>query len=100
MTTLESPVKSEADANIDVSTIWREAINHYEKVTTVKIKSLVGASNVDDILSDIHERETEIKAHRHDGSKLDKFRTLVRRSLNVVDQLSNVVGLVVSTVRK
>ena len=82
----EPPVESGADATIDVGAIWRVAMDRYEEITTVKIESLTGVRNVDEILKDIREREREFKDYRHDGSKLDKFRTLVSMSLNPIDK--------------
>lgn len=100
MATLEPPVKSEADATIDIGVIWKEAVDSYEKTTMVKIESLARASNVDEILNDIREREIKFKDYRHDGSKLDKFRTLVSKSLNPIDKVGNMVALAASTVRR
>jgi len=100
MAILEPPVEAKADATIDVGAIWRVAMDRYEELTMVKIESLAGASNVDEILSDIHERGTKFKGYRHDGSKLDKFRTLVSKSLNPIDKVGNMVALAASTVRR
>lgn len=100
MATLEPPVGSGADATIDVGDIWRTAISRYEKTSMVKLESLAGASSVDEVLNDVHERGTKFKSYRHDGSKLDRFRTLVSKSLNPIDQVCNLVGLAASTVRR
>ena len=100
MATLEQPVESEAGATIDIGVIWREAVSSYEKTTMVKIESLARASNVDEILNDVRERETKFKCYRHDGSKLDNFRTLVSKSLNPIDKVGNMVALAASTVRR
>ena len=100
MATLEPPVESKADATIDIGVIWREAVDSYEKTTIVKIESLARATNVDEILNDIRERETKFKGYRHDGSKLDKFRTLISKSLNPIDKVGNMVALAASTVRR
>ena len=100
MATLEPSVESEADATIDVGAIWRVAMDRYEEITMVKIESLAGASNVDEILNDIRERETKFKVYRHDGSKVDEFRTLVSKSLNPIEKLGDMVALAASTVRR
>ena len=100
MATLIPPVDPKADATIDVGAIWRKAIDRYEKITMIKIESLTGVSNVDEILNDIQERETKFKVYRHDGSKFDKFRTLVSRSLNLVTKVGDIVTSATSTVRK
>ena len=100
MSTVEMPIESEADSITDFSTIWKGAMDRYEEITMVKIQSLAGANNVDEILNDIHERETKFKGYRHDGSKLDKFRMLVSKSLNPVEKLSDMVASAASTVRK
>lgn len=100
MVTLEPAVESEADATIDIGVIWREAVASYEKTTMVKIESLARASNVDEILDEVRERQTKFKGYRHDGSKLDKFRTLVSKSLNPIDKVGNMVASAASTVRR
>ncbi len=100
MATLEPPAGSDAAATIDIGEIWRTAISRYEKTSMVKLESLAGASSVDEVLNDIHERDTKFKSYRHDGSKLDQFRTLVGKSLNPIDQVCNLVGLAASTVRR
>ena len=100
MSTVEMPIESEADSITDLGTIWKVAMDRYEEITMVKIQSLAGANNVDEILNDIHERETKFKGYRHDGSKLDKFRMLVSKSLNPIEKLSDMVASAASTVRK
>lgn len=97
---IESPVESKADATIEFGAIWKVAINRYEEITMVKIQSLAEANNVDEILNDIHERETKFKGYRHDGSKLEKFRTLVSKSLNPIEEVGDMVASAASTVRK
>jgi hypothetical protein len=66
----------------------------------VKIETLVGANNVDEILDEIHKRETKFKSYRHNGSKSDKFRSLVRKSLGHIKKLSDIVASAASTVRQ
>ena len=100
MATIEFPVELKADAAIEFGAIWKVAIDRYEEITMVKIQSLAGANNVDEILNHIHERETEFKGYRHDGSKLDKFRTLVSKSLNPIEKVGDMVASAASTVRK
>ena len=100
MLRFESPVKFDADANIDVGLIWDEAIHRYEATTMVKIESLAGARNVDEILNAIHERERNFKGYRHNGSKLDKFRTLISKCLNPIDKVGNMVASGASTVKR
>ncbi len=66
----------------------------------IKIQSLVEVNNVNEILNDIHERETKFKAHHHDDSKLNKFRTLVNKSLNFIEKLSDMIASIISMIRK
>ena len=99
MATFEQPIESAADATVDVGEIWSSAIIRYEKDAMVNIESLARASDVDEILSVIREREKKFKGYRHDGSKLDRFRTLVSKSLSPIDKLGNIVASAVSTVR-
>ncbi|KAL8648633.1 MAG: hypothetical protein Q9210_004877 [Variospora velana] len=92
MTVTRPPVEPETDAAADIAAIWQTAINRYEEITMEKMETLAGAGSVDVILDDIHEKETKFKRYRHDGSKLDKFRTLVSKSLDPVDKVGNLVA--------
>ena len=89
----DSPVKLEGgDTTTDVDEIWKAAIERYEEVAGVKFTSLASAHSVDDILNEIHEREARFKSRRHDGSRVDRFRTLVRKSLAPVDRIGEVAA--------
>lgn len=99
MATLEPPF-SKADPTTDIGTIWKEAIDRYEEITMVKIQSLARAKDVDEILNDVREKETKFKSYRHDDSKLDKFRTLVSKSLSPIEKVGDVIASAASTVRR
>ena len=92
------PVVPTANPTTDIGAIWKVAIARHEEITMVKIQSLSEAKNVEDILNDIRERETKFKGFRHDGSKLDKFRTLVSKSLYPIEKVGNVIALAASNV--
>ena len=100
MATVELPIKSEIDAPINFGAIWKVAIDRYEEITMVQMQSLAEANNVDEILNNIHERETKFKGYRHDGSKLERFRSLVRKSLSPIEKVGDMVASAASTVRK
>ncbi|PGH21367.1 hypothetical protein AJ80_03284 [Polytolypa hystricis UAMH7299] len=76
----------------DVDALWKAAVDRYEQVTAVKIDHLSPAKCVDDILQEIHDRESRFKTRRHDGSKLDRFRTLVGRSLVPIEKVGDVLS--------
>ncbi|KAL9033006.1 MAG: hypothetical protein Q9180_006179 [Flavoplaca navasiana] len=76
----------------DVGSIWQMAIDQYEAITTTKLHTLARANNVDEILSEIREEDTKFKTFRHDGSRADKFRSLVSRSLRPLEVLSQITG--------
>ncbi|TAQ84511.1 hypothetical protein B7494_g7175 [Chlorociboria aeruginascens] len=92
MATAGLSIRPKADAITDIGAIWKAAIVRYEEITMVKIDSLAGANSVDGVLDEIHERETKFKGYRHDGSKLDKFRSLVRKSMGPIEKLSNIIA--------
>ncbi len=100
MATAELSIRSKTAATTDIGAIWRAAIDRYEAITMVKIETLDGANNVDEILDEIHERGTKFKAYRHDGSKSDKFRSLLSKSLDPIEKLSSIVASAASTVRQ
>lgn len=101
MATVELPVDSEsANDTTDIGAIWKEAIDRYEETTKVKIGSLTRANTVDEVLSEIHKREAMFQGYRHDENKLDKFRTLVSKSLSPIEKLSSIVASAALAVRK
>ncbi|KAI9742545.1 MAG: hypothetical protein M1818_003685 [Claussenomyces sp. TS43310] len=91
------PVEREIDATTDVGVIWKAAICRYAEISTVEIGSAAGVNTVDEILVDIHERDTKFKVCRHAGSKSDRFRTLVSKSLSPIEKLSDIVSLAALT---
>ena len=91
-------VSSSTAAVTDIAALWRGAIDRYEAVAGVKIECLTKANNIDEILSQIQGSMASFKAHRHDGSKLDRFRSLVSRSLEPIEQLSKIVATAASSV--
>lgn len=90
MATVELSIRSKTAATTDVGAIWKAAIDRYEEITMVKIKTLTGANNVDEILDETQDR--------HDGSISDKFRSLVGKSLGPIEKLSSIVASAASTV--
>jgi hypothetical protein len=100
MATVELPVDLvSVDATTDVGAIWKEAIDRYEEITKVKIESLTRASNVDEVLSETRKRKTLFQSYRHGETKLDKFRTLVSKSLSPIDKVGSMVASAASAVR-
>ena len=99
MTPAELQVKSRTGATTDIGAIWNAAVDHYEDITDVKIGALAGSNSVQEILAQIQEREMKFRSHRHDGSKLDKLRTLVANSLTPIQLLGGIVAHATKTVR-
>lgn len=89
---------SAANNMTDVGAIWRAAIDRYKDITQVDLGSIEAANTVEDVLSEIDIREEELKRTRHDGSKTDRFRSLVSRSLNSIETVSEVVAQGASSV--
>jgi hypothetical protein len=67
-------------------------VDEYERATGVKIQELRGANNIESILSQIKKNEDMFRKHRNDGSKLNKFRTLVSQSLGPIDKLGTIIA--------
>ncbi|KAJ5154427.1 uncharacterized protein N7500_009866 [Penicillium coprophilum] len=80
----------------DFGAVWRTAVDRYKDITQVDLGSIEAANTVEDVLSEIDIREEEFKVSRHNGSKTDKFRSLVSRSLNSIEMVSQVVSQGVS----
>lgn len=82
----------------DVDKIWQAAIRRYKETTKVDLGSLTVAKSVDDILLEINDRDEGFKRKRHDKTKLDKFRTLVSKSLQPIQTITEVVSQALSEV--
>ncbi|KAJ5775210.1 uncharacterized protein N7511_000221 [Penicillium nucicola] len=76
----------------DVGAIWRDAIGRYKDITQVDLGSIETANSVEDVLSEIDIRKEEFERTRHDGSKTDRFRSLVSRSLKSIETVSEIVA--------
>lgn len=76
----------------DVGRIWQAALDEYETLTGIRIQAFDGANNIEGVLSEITKDEDKFKHRRHDGSKLDKFRTLVAQSLGPIEKLGSIAN--------
>lgn len=83
----------------DVGTIWNAAVVQYEAITNTKISTLARPKNIDEILREITLRETAFSHNRHDGSRLDKFRTTVKNNLVPIEMLGDIVSKATKSVR-
>lgn len=86
--------------NHDIGAIWQTAIDRYEAITTFKLDSLASATSVEEILSEIREEDTKFKTFRHDGSRVDRFRSLVSKSLRPIEVLSQITAEAASSVSR
>ncbi|KAK3994869.1 ankyrin repeat-containing domain protein [Cladorrhinum sp. PSN332] len=84
--------ESAADTTVNIANLWKTALIEYENTTGIRIQALDSAKDIEEILSDLCKDEGRFKQRRHDGSKLDKFRTLVSQSLGPVEKLGNIVA--------
>lgn len=76
----------------DIGILWKEAIKRYEADTAIPFQTLAGANNAEAIITEMKKKKMAFKDFRHDGSKLDKFRTLVKKSLERVEKLGDIVA--------
>lgn len=99
MASIVLPTQTVTDATSDVGILWKAAVARYENITMTKVECLPRANNADMIIDEIYRREAMLKAQRHDGSKLDKFRSLINKSLSPIEKIGNIVASAASTVR-
>lgn len=83
----------------DIGDLWKKAVDEFERTTNTKLDKLSPASNVEEILSIVQSQESRFNTFRHDKSRLDKFRSLVKRSLYPVEQMSKIISSAVTSVR-
>ncbi|PWY70288.1 hypothetical protein BO94DRAFT_268794 [Aspergillus sclerotioniger CBS 115572] len=80
------------DSPTDIALIWQEAIHRYEQITDQKIGALEPVTSVDGLLRQTRKTASRFRLHRHDNGKLDKLRTLIGKSLGMVEAVGNIVG--------
>lgn len=76
----------------DIGRIWQAALDEYESITGIRIQAFDGVNTIEGVLSAIIKDEEKFKHRRHDGSKLDRFRTLVAQSLGPIDKLGSIAN--------
>ncbi|KAL8367153.1 hypothetical protein RB599_010243 [Gaeumannomyces hyphopodioides] len=81
-----------ADEAIDTSKIWKAAIDQYEKIAGVRIATLNGVNTIEDILKEVRTSEKTFLRRRHNGSRSDRFRTLLSQSLDSIQRLLEVAA--------
>ncbi|KAG9388103.1 Goodbye multi-domain protein [Pyrenophora tritici-repentis] len=91
MTSKISHIQMVIVRSTDVGEIWSATVVRYEATTGVRIQSLVGPKSVDEILIDFKDKENIFAGRRHDGSRVDKFRSLVRKSLGPIEMWGKVI---------
>jgi len=80
-----------ADQVVDAVQIWKAALDEYQRITGVRLQTLDSVSNIDDLLAQVNKDEEKFNRYRHNGSKFDRFRTLIRHSLGPIGELGNIV---------
>jgi hypothetical protein len=82
----------------DISLLWQGAIDRYKTITGKEV-NFKRATNVQQVLDTIEDKEEKFKWRRHDGSKIDKFRTLVKQALTPIQLIGDIVAHATKTVR-
>lgn len=82
----------------DVEEIWQTAIHDYEAATGTSLDSSTQARTLEDVLGEIKDRESKFEFKRHNSSKIDRFRTVVKKSLQPIEKLSEIAAQAISGV--
>ena len=91
-------VKPVVSRDNDASALWKAAVDRYQVNTNLEIQSLGSACSLDEVLSEISKEESKFSTHRHDGSRVESFRSLVKRTLVPIERLSEMGNMATSTV--
>lgn len=75
-----------------ISALWTAALARYETKTGVRLDSVREARSLEEVVSHIQENQARFEKRRHSGSKFDRFRDLVKRSLEPIEPLGRVVS--------
>ncbi|EWG49990.1 hypothetical protein FVEG_09329 [Fusarium verticillioides 7600] len=81
----------------DISLLWQGAIDRYKAITGKEV-DLERATNVQQVLGALEDKEEKFKWRRHDGSQIDKFRTLVKEALAPIQLIGDIVVNATKTV--
>ncbi|KAH9882828.1 hypothetical protein J1614_000194 [Plenodomus biglobosus] len=92
MPSSDPPAGSAVGPPTDIGAIWSTAVLRYEAITNVKIQTFAGPKSVDEIWNDSKEMEKNFSSHRHDRSRIDRFRTMVKNSLAPIEMWGNIVA--------
>ena len=84
----------------ELGRVWQEAVDNYARtVSDQHIARLKQNTTVESILNEVDKMEISFTRKRHDGSKTNKLRTLIRDSLAPIQALSNVATQASKAVR-
>jgi len=77
----------------DLGVIWQEAIDNYNRITGNKNELTTRhIASTSEILTELDEMNKSFKIQRHDGSKRDRVRSLVRDSLTLIQALGEIAA--------
>lgn len=99
-TQIQSPFNFEVEGcgtPSELAQIWEMAVARYNETSGFQLEE-PATRNVDGILAMLHEKDELFKSYRHDGSKVDKFRSLLSSILTPVQMLSDVASKAVTAV--
>lgn len=91
------PIQNDSEVS-DISLLWQSAIDRYKAITGKEV-DLKRTTNVQQVLDTIEDKEEKFKWRRHDGSKIDKFRTLVKEALAPIQLIGDIIVNATKTVR-
>ncbi|KAH7216441.1 hypothetical protein BKA60DRAFT_65836 [Fusarium oxysporum] len=83
------PIQNNSEVS-DISLLWQSAIDRYKAITGKEV-DLKRTTNVQQVLDTIEDKEENFKWRRHDGSKIDKFRTLVKEALAPIQLIGDII---------
>ncbi|KAH7480071.1 hypothetical protein FOMA001_g7651 [Fusarium oxysporum f. sp. matthiolae] len=92
------PIQNNSEVS-DISLLWQSAIDRYKAITGKEV-DLKRTTNVQQVLDTIEDKEENFKWRRHDGSKIDKFRTLVKEALAPIQLIGDIIVNATKTVRR
>lgn len=98
MSTNMSSTGANGTTQSDIGGLWKTAVNEFERTTNTKFNELSPASNVEEILGMVQSQENRFNTFRHDRSRVDRFRSLVTRSLYPIEQMSKIISPAISSV--
>jgi hypothetical protein len=83
-----------------VALLWTEAVQRFEAETRTSISTPGSITSLDELIASLADKHSSFKIRRHNGSRLERLRTLAARALEPIRAISDVLAQATKLVRE